>query len=84
LERKLTGTLFFQDDDELLEKYGETISVNHRNALIVRIGEKYILRQAIERLQKTNADILKGGEKTKRKRDPFASEVRQNGKKSKR
>lgn len=69
----------------------ETMSLNFRNALIVRIGEKRILEGAMDILRRLevkdygqNLKASKEGDRSKRKRDSLESGIKQQGKKSKR
>jgi len=40
--------LFHQEDEEILEK-SESLSLNKRHAIVVRLGEKRILRDALRK-----------------------------------
>ncbi|KAJ6594439.1 hypothetical protein B0H19DRAFT_920100 [Mycena capillaripes] len=69
LERRLKEyPSSFDDDVGLLRD--ETLSLNKRQALIVRIGEKTILQSALQKIKAQQSDVLRGDSSKKRKIRP--------------
>ncbi|KAJ7933792.1 SET domain-containing protein [Mycena leptocephala] len=66
LERRLQEYPYTSDDDVSLLR-DETLSINKRHALIVRIGEKRILQSALQKIKAQQSEAQKGDSSRKRK-----------------